>query len=219
MSNLMNFSGTVLKNLFSKPVTKNYPAEPIDYPERSRGHIENDFEQCILCGLCMRNCPTGAIVVEKAKGDWRINRFDCVQCGYCTIKCPKKCLHLLPGYQEPMGEKTEEVQHRDVPPAPPKPAAKPTGDVSAAKPSGDAAAKAAGDAASANSAESSPAASGDGYPQADLEKCVFCTLCAKKCPQSALTVDRAEKKWELDKEACIQCGLCAENCPKKCIAM
>ena len=105
----MNFTGTILKNLVSKPVTKNYPAEPIDYPEASRGHIENDFEQCILCGLCMRNCPTGAIKVEKAEGNWRINRFDCIQCGYCTLKCPKKCLFMKEGYQTPGPEKQEDT--------------------------------------------------------------------------------------------------------------
>ncbi len=114
MANLMNFTGTVIKNLFSKPVTKNYPAEPAVYPEKSRGHIENRFDECILCGLCMRNCPTGAIQVDKASGMWKINRFDCIQCGYCTQKCPKKCLDLLPGYQEPMGEKTEEVLQREA---------------------------------------------------------------------------------------------------------
>ncbi len=201
MSNIMNFSGTILKNLFSKPVTKNYPAEPAVYPERSRGHIENDFDQCILCGLCMRNCPTGAIVVEKNEGNWRINRFDCIQCGYCTLKCPKKCLSILPGYQEPGPEKYEEVQHRDVPAPAPKSAAAANGAVSSPE------------------AASGTAPAGDGYPQADLSQCVFCTLCAKKCPQSALTVDRTEKKWELSKENCIQCGLCAQNCPKKCISM
>ena len=34
---LMDFTGFALKNLFSKPATKNYPAEPAVYPERSRG--------------------------------------------------------------------------------------------------------------------------------------------------------------------------------------
>ena len=57
------------------------------------------------------------------------------------------------------------------------------------------------------------------FPQADTEVCVFCTLCAKKCPQGAITVDRAEKKWELNKDACVSCGLCESNCPEKCISM
>ena len=49
---LMKFKSVVLKNLFSKPVTKNYPAEPAVYPERSRGHVEINIDDCILCGIC-----------------------------------------------------------------------------------------------------------------------------------------------------------------------
>lgn len=114
MGKFMNFTGTMLKNLFSKPVTIDYPAKPMEYPERSRGHIEINFDDCILCGLCRMNCPSGAIRVDKKTGTWAINRFDCIQCGYCTEKCPKKCLSIVPGYQEPMAEKSEEVHEREV---------------------------------------------------------------------------------------------------------
>jgi formate hydrogenlyase subunit 6/NADH:ubiquinone oxidoreductase subunit I len=114
MDKIMNFRGTVLKNLFSKPVTKNYPAEPAVYPERSRGHIEITIEDCILCGLCSMNCPPRAIAVDRAGSKWSINRFDCVQCGYCVEKCPKKCLTILPGYQEPMPEKAVAVYEKPV---------------------------------------------------------------------------------------------------------
>ena len=55
---IMAFTWSTLKNLFSKPATKNYPAEPIRYPERSRGHIEIDIEDCISCSMCARSCPT-----------------------------------------------------------------------------------------------------------------------------------------------------------------
>lgn len=112
MGKIMNFSGTVLKNLFSKPVTVNYPKEPAVYPERSRGHIEIDMDSCILCGLCMRSCHSGALAVDRAAGTWSIDRFDCIQCGYCAQKCPKQCLTIVPGYQEPMGEKTVEVRKK-----------------------------------------------------------------------------------------------------------
>lgn len=105
MSNIMNFSGTMLKNLFSRPVTVDYPAKPAVYPARSRGHIEINIESCVLCGLCAMNCPSGAIKVDRKEGTWSINRFDCVQCGYCTEKCNKKSLSIVPGYQEPMEQK------------------------------------------------------------------------------------------------------------------
>ena len=78
MSTILNFTGTLLKNLVSKPVTKNYPEEPAVYPERSRGHIVIDVDQCISCGLCVRSCPPRCIKVDKNEGTWTINRFDCI---------------------------------------------------------------------------------------------------------------------------------------------
>ena len=60
------------------------------------------------------NCPPRAIEVDRAGSKWSINRFDCVQCGYCVEKCPKKCLTILPGYQEPMPEKAVAVYEKPV---------------------------------------------------------------------------------------------------------
>ena len=112
-SRIMAFTWATMKNLFSKPVTKNYPAQPIQYPEGARGHIEIDIDECISCGLCERNCPPGALKVEKPpKGTWSINRFDCIVCGYCVSNCPKSCLHMVTGYQEPMDEKFDYSETR-----------------------------------------------------------------------------------------------------------
>ncbi len=119
MAKIMAFTKTVLKNLVSKPVTTSYPFEPAVYPERSRGHVDIDIENCVFCGLCSKMCPSGAITVDRATTTWTINRFDCIQCGYCTEKCGKKCLHILPGYQEPMPEKAVAVYVKPAPePAP-----------------------------------------------------------------------------------------------------
>ncbi len=102
---VMKFIPEALKNLFKPPVTTSYPFEPAEYPERSRGHIGIDIDDCIGCGMCVRACPLGALKVDKNAGTWEIDRFDCVVCGYCAEKCPKKCLHVIPGYQTPEGEK------------------------------------------------------------------------------------------------------------------
>lgn len=126
MSKMMTFAGLALKNLFSKPATTSYPEQPKEYPERTRGHIELNAEACILCGMCMRSCPPGAIKVNREASEWTINRFDCIQCGYCADKCPKKCLMLVPGYQEPGPEKFEETVHVTV--QLPKPPVKPAAD-------------------------------------------------------------------------------------------
>lgn len=125
MSKYMSFVKIALKNLFSKPVTTSYPVEPKVYPERTRGHVEVSIEDCILCGLCMRSCPPGAIQVNRAASEWTINGFDCIQCGYCVEKCPKKCLSIVPGYTTPDAEKTIKVVKKPVVEEAPKPAAAP----------------------------------------------------------------------------------------------
>lgn len=53
----------------------------------------------------------------------------------------------------------------------------------------------------------------------DPDKCVFCGICAKKCPADAITVDRSSKTWEIDPFKCVICGVCSEVCPKKCLSM
>ena len=176
------FAGTVLKNLFSKPATTGYPFEPAHYPDRMRGHVEIQIENCISCGLCARSCPPGALKVDRAAGTWTIDRFDCVQCGSCVNACPKKCLTMVPGYTEPAAQKSSETFTR--PQAPEAPAGKAGG---------------------------KPVNAGDA--------CVYCTLCAKKCPQGAITVDRAARTWSLDAGKCVGCGLCAASCPKKCLTL
>ena len=50
------------------------------------------------------------------------------------------------------------------------------------------------------------------------ETCVYCTVCAKKCPTGAIVVTRATKKWGIDRLLCITCGYCVEACPKKSLA-
>jgi len=43
------------------------------------------------------------------------------------------------------------------------------------------------------------------------DNCVYCTVCAKKCPTGALLVNRAQKKWAIDRLRCINCGLLCGN--------
>ena len=47
--------------------------------------------------------------------------------------------------------------------------------------------------------------------------CVYCGICAKKCPEGAITVDRATKTWEVDESKCTKCGTCVASCPKKAL--
>ena len=51
------------------------------------------------------------------------------------------------------------------------------------------------------------------------DNCVYCTVCAKKCPTGALKVDRALKRFVLDRLRCISCGGCVEICPKDSLSL
>lgn len=49
----------------------------------------------------------------------------------------------------------------------------------------------------------------------DMSKCILCGLCARKCPQECITVDRTgEKTWSIDRDKCVQCGACIDACLK-----
>ncbi len=190
-SRIMAFTWSTLKNLFSKPVTRNYPAEPINYPERSRGHIEIEIDKCISCSMCAKVCPTGCITVDRKALTWEINRFDCLACGYCTLKCPKKCLHLTPGYQTP-GEVKEPVKYQRPTP-PPKPAA-----------AAGAAGAAAGAAGAAVKAGAAGAAAGAAAPKATLNGDIVTFANGKTMDLSKLPADKKVatlKKLGLDKPA------------------
>ena len=89
-------AGIALKNLFSRPATRLYPKVVRPPFAGNRGHIEIDFQACILCGMCARRCPAHAIAVDRARGEWKMDRLSCVICGGCVAVCPKKCLSLHP---------------------------------------------------------------------------------------------------------------------------
>ncbi|MBR2521825.1 MAG: 4Fe-4S dicluster domain-containing protein [Coriobacteriales bacterium] len=90
--------GTSLKNLFSKPATKMYPVKPFEPFEATRGHVSIDIEKCILCGLCYRSCPVGAITVVRDDKSWSIDALRCITCNDCVSRCPVKCLTMETQY-------------------------------------------------------------------------------------------------------------------------
>ena len=99
---LASFKNTILHNLVSKPKTRKVEKE---YPAGTRGHVENDMDVCVLCGLCSIKCPTHAITVDKVAKTWSIRPMSCIQCRCCVDNCPKKCLSMGLRFQEPGEEK------------------------------------------------------------------------------------------------------------------
>ncbi len=48
------------------------------------------------------------------------------------------------------------------------------------------------------------------------DKCVGCSLCAKKCPVNCISGSR-EEKFDIAQDACIKCGNCHDVCPVKAV--
>lgn len=92
---------TVLGNFFSRPATRLYPFEKREPYPGARGKLVIDEENCILCSICAKQCPSNCIVVNREEGYWELDAFRCVICGVCVEKCPKKCLSLEAQYREP----------------------------------------------------------------------------------------------------------------------
>lgn len=88
--------GMTFGSLFKKPETLLYPAQTKAPYAQQKGHIVNDVDACILCGMCMRVCPCRCIAVEKKERRWEIDPFACIQCGSCVRSCPTHCLTMDP---------------------------------------------------------------------------------------------------------------------------
>jgi len=58
-----------------------------------------------------------------------------------------------------------------------------------------------------------------GKIEINIDDCIYCGMCERRCPAGAIKVDRANKSWAIDRFRCIQCNYCAEGCPKKCLKM
>ncbi|MBF0619528.1 MAG: 4Fe-4S dicluster domain-containing protein [Candidatus Omnitrophica bacterium] len=53
----------------------------------------------------------------------------------------------------------------------------------------------------------------------EVEKCIFCGICQRRCPTAAIGVSKEKKSWDIERMRCISCNLCVEVCPKKCLAL
>ncbi len=88
-----------IKNLFKKPATTEYAGKGAPEVEKNyRGMLIYNPDDCISCGLCMRDCPTGAIKVtnegtkEDKKMSATLDTGKCIFCCQCVYSCPKECL-------------------------------------------------------------------------------------------------------------------------------
>jgi ech hydrogenase subunit F len=58
-----------------------------------------------------------------------------------------------------------------------------------------------------------------GHVAIEIEKCILCGLCQRRCPPQAITVSKEERTWAIDRLYCMTCNVCVEVCPVHCLAM
>ena len=98
---VFSIAKTITRNLFSRPPTSRYPAEPAKRFDLTRGRLIFEPATCRVCRICMLRCPTQAIVVDRDKRTWECDHFRCITCGNCVELCPADCLHLDAAYRSP----------------------------------------------------------------------------------------------------------------------
>ena len=123
MADLLKMCQTVISSLFNKTACEMYPVKPARFYKNSRGSVQLDAPKCILCTLCEKRCPTGAIKVDRNAGTWEIDRTRCIVCNECVDSCRPGALIMDNQYTEPNFEKMKTKV--DVPKKE-KPAAKKT---------------------------------------------------------------------------------------------
>ena len=98
----------VLRSLFKKPATINYPFEKMKMPEHFRGKIKFIPEKCIGCLMCVKDCPSNAIKINKIgdkKFEMELDLGKCIYCGQCADSCPKKAIEITPEFELATAEK------------------------------------------------------------------------------------------------------------------
>jgi formate hydrogenlyase subunit 6/NADH:ubiquinone oxidoreductase subunit I len=92
----------VLTEFMHKPATISYPAQSVKMPVGFRGKLKFRASRCIGCKLCMRDCPSGAIQINKI-GDKQFEAIlsldKCVFCGQCVDSCNKDALEMSVEYE------------------------------------------------------------------------------------------------------------------------
>ena len=78
------------RTLFTKPITIRYPFAPLDLPSYFRGKITINPMLCTGCGLCVRDCPSFALELDREnRNEFKLIHYPerCAYCGQCETSC------------------------------------------------------------------------------------------------------------------------------------
>lgn len=110
-----------LKNLFSKPVTVQYPTQKLQMTERYRGLVDLRTEKCIKCYLCVKICPTRCLSLSHKEDAAKKKEFEyfkynmelCCFCGMCDQVCPTQAIYMNKIYEIAVYDR-DKLQHIDL---------------------------------------------------------------------------------------------------------
>jgi len=93
------FLPELLRHLFKKPATVDYPFQKLEVPKDFRGTPFLHPEKCIVCRACVRDCPAEAIdilTVSEADKTFKmiIHNDRCIHCAQCVDSCPTDALEM-----------------------------------------------------------------------------------------------------------------------------
>jgi NADH-quinone oxidoreductase subunit I len=100
---LLKGLGITLKHTFEKEITQQYPEQMPVLPERFRGNLQFDFQDCIACEMCTKVCPNNVLSIETVRDDitnkkklmsYTIDFQYCMYCNFCVESCPRHCLYF-----------------------------------------------------------------------------------------------------------------------------
>ncbi|MDO9546899.1 MAG: 4Fe-4S binding protein [Pelolinea sp.] len=75
-----------------------------------RGSIRIISENCVGCGLCVRDCPAQALALEKeSKHSFRLIHYrdHCASCGQCEMSCKFNSIYLDNSYKEASADRKD----------------------------------------------------------------------------------------------------------------
>jgi formate hydrogenlyase subunit 6/NADH:ubiquinone oxidoreductase subunit I len=92
----------VIGSFWKKNATITYPAVKVLMPDKFRGRIIFHASRCIGCKLCVRDCPSEAIAINKlAEKSFEaiIDSDRCIFCAQCVDSCNKDALESSKDYE------------------------------------------------------------------------------------------------------------------------
>ena len=98
----------VIRTLLRGPGTTRFPDEPARFHAAYRGRVRANAENCVGCGLCVKDCPAGALSLEKrSKQSFTLRHFAerCAYCAQCEYSCKFNAIYLDNAYREAVFEK------------------------------------------------------------------------------------------------------------------